>query len=184
MLYHQVACLCQLGRHEEAGRLLPEMAGDHGGDILDLVRRMWLGVHVAACQGLRQETRGALKRIRTEFLLSGQSYEAALVTLELAILYLEQGLVDKVRTLARSTPEDFRDLPVQREVWPLMVRFCGIADAASIRLAPLRQIQRTLAHAQLPLESWPPLGVDQKDLGSAAIKPSDHGRSGGQLVAR
>jgi tetratricopeptide (TPR) repeat protein len=158
--YHQISCLCQLGRYDEAGECLQRMDATDAMDgegTLDLVRQMWLRARVAGGRGERQWAIQVLEQVRTELMLAGNGYEAALISIELAVLYQEQGRSGQVRDLARSTFDAFQERPVQREVWEGIVQFCRLADAESIRVDPLRQIHRSLERVRLPLDAAPVL---------------------------
>ncbi len=103
--------LCHLGRHAEAEKLLPDIRSlaVRLGNGLDLVRALWLEGRIAAGLGQRDQAVSALERVRADFMSRGMAYDVALATLELAVLFLEEG---KGRKGPGSVPPDGADLQV------------------------------------------------------------------------
>jgi transcriptional regulator with XRE-family HTH domain len=131
--------LSQLGRHAEAAGLLPEIR------VLalrlekgpDQIRTFWLEGRIAAGLGRRDEAVSFMTRVRTEFANRGLSYDVALSTLELAVLYLEEGQMAKVKELARQMTSIFRAQGVHREAIAALKVFRDAAEreAATAELA-------------------------------------------------
>ncbi|HVR95130.1 MAG TPA: helix-turn-helix domain-containing protein, partial [Thermoanaerobaculia bacterium] len=94
--------LCHLRRFEEAQALLPEVRtqAERLGQELDLVRTLWLEGWVAAGLGGRKEAVASLEQVSREFIRLQIPSDAALASLELAVLYLEEGRAAEVRALA------------------------------------------------------------------------------------
>ena len=93
--------LGQLGRYTEAEALLPEVRelAVELGNELDLIRVLWLEGRVAA--GLkRREALPALEQVRNYFTDKKIAYDAALASLEVAVLHLEAGQTGEVARLA------------------------------------------------------------------------------------
>ena len=67
------------------------------------------------CGGRRAGAIAALTQVREEFLSRSIAYDAALATLELAVLYLEEGKTTEVKALAREMAPLFQAQRVERE---------------------------------------------------------------------
>ena len=131
--------LCYLGRFTEASKALPlvrEMAIEQGNE-LDLIRVLWLESKVSAGQGRSEEAMAALDQVRGEFSARQLPYEAALASLELALLWLQAGRLAEVRELARGMSWIFATKKIQREALAALRLFCEAAsqERASLELA-------------------------------------------------
>ena len=113
--------LTKAGRYEEAEALLPEVRACREsvvGTSLDATRLRWVEARLAAGLGRIEEARRAFEEIRHEFTTRDMAYDTALVTLELAALYIKEGRTLEVRDLAREMIEVFRAQDVHREASP------------------------------------------------------------------
>lgn len=142
--------LCHLGRYAEAKALLPEvrMLTAQLGNGLDSVRLRWLEGRTAAGLGETEKALSALSWVRTEFAAQAITYDAALVTLELAVLQLEGGHTWEVKMLARQMAPIFQTQGVHREALAALKLFCEAAEkeAATVELA--RRVVQYLYRAQ------------------------------------
>jgi transcriptional regulator with XRE-family HTH domain len=109
--------LCHLGQHVNAELLLPELEALAAklGNRLDRLRADWLRGIAAAGLGRMGEAISILKRVRAEFLALDNSYDAALVTLELAEVHATLGETAEVKALARESAPAFTAQGVHRE---------------------------------------------------------------------
>src|SRR6185369_841907 len=80
--------LGHLERYAEAERLLPEVFALATGK-LDRLRVTWLSARVGAGLGRAEEARGLLREVIQSFTEEALPYEAALASLDLAVLDLE-----------------------------------------------------------------------------------------------
>ncbi len=88
--YHQVACLCQIGRCREADECLQSVGGALAGEsTLDILRQLWLKARVAAGQGDRRQAIADLEWVHTEIQHFTSHYESVLVSIDLAVLYFD-----------------------------------------------------------------------------------------------
>jgi transcriptional regulator with XRE-family HTH domain len=142
--------LCHLERFGEAEPRLPEVRAlaERLGEELDLTRVVWLEGKVAAGLGRLAKARGAFEQARRVFGQRELTFNYALVSLELAVLLLEQGHIAEVRTLAEEMLHIFRTQKVEREALAALRLFCDAArqETATVDLA--RQLVRFLHRAQ------------------------------------
>lgn len=130
-IWHNLAdTLSKLGRFEEAATFLPE-ARRHcrqGGGELNRIRLSWTEARIVAGRGAAEEGMALLSRVRGEFAAREMAYDAALVSLELAVFYAEEGRLDQVKTLARHMAPIFQAQEVHREAVAALTLFRQAAE--------------------------------------------------------
>jgi len=82
---------------------------------LNLLRLRWVEAKIHAGLGRPMKAERAFGTVRQEFIQLGRDYDAALVGLDLAGLWLRQGLAAQVRKLARDMYMTFEDLGLYSE---------------------------------------------------------------------
>jgi tetratricopeptide (TPR) repeat protein len=131
--------LCHLGRYTEAEKMLPEIQALTAqlDNELDALRPVWLEGRISAGLGRSEHALRALSRVRAEFATRGIAYDAALATLEVAVLYLERGRAREVKMLAREMAPIFVAQGVHREALAALKLFCEAAENewATVELA-------------------------------------------------
>ena len=150
MKFNLTVNLSLLGRFGDAEKLLPglrETALELGNE-LDLVRVLWLEGRVAAGLGRRYEGLVALEQVRAEFTARAIAFDAALVSLELAVLHLEAGQIEEVKALARQLLWIFRAQGIHRETLAALRLFCQAADQEALTLDAARHIRKFLEKAR------------------------------------
>ncbi len=142
--------LCHLGRHPEAKEILPEvqMLASRLGNEPDQVRSLWLTGRIAAGLGRRGEAISSLEHVRSKFANQGLSYDVALATLELAVLYLEEGRTVTVRELARQMAPIFRSQGVHREALAALELFHDAAKRETATVDLARRVVEYLCRAR------------------------------------
>jgi tetratricopeptide (TPR) repeat protein len=137
--FNWIVNLCHLGRHAEAKARLPELRRLIGGlaNRLDTMRFSWLSARVAGGLGRRDEARRALHRIGREFAAQRNAYDAALVSLELAVLELEEGKLAAAKKLGEEMVWLFASQRLHCEVLAALQLFVQAVQAgnASAELA-------------------------------------------------
>jgi tetratricopeptide (TPR) repeat protein len=132
LAYH----LTEAGRPVEARSLLPEvrrLVRQHGGKH-DRLRVLWLEGAVRSSLGQLELAEEALRQVREGFVAGGIGYDVALVSLDLAAVYLKAGKTDQVRRLAVETMPLFSSRNVKRE---LLVAWQLFKEAADRDIATL-----------------------------------------------
>ncbi|MFL6258922.1 MAG: hypothetical protein ACJ76Y_04350 [Thermoanaerobaculia bacterium] len=164
LLFKTANNLCSLGRYEEAAENLSrvgELAVQQGNE-LDLIRVVWLRARVAAGQGHREEAAGGMDQVRQDFTARGLPYDAALASLELAVLYLEEGRMVEVRNLARTMGWIFRAQGIAREALAALSLFF---DAAQQETATVELTRRVAAELERARASAPSRARSQRGRG-------------------
>jgi transcriptional regulator with XRE-family HTH domain len=145
-----VANLRQLGRYEEAEALLPEVR-DWAialSNELDLVRVLWLEGEIAAGLGRSEEALPALEQVRRYFTSNRIAYDAALASLEVSVLYLEQERTSEVRGLAAEMLWIFKAQGVHQEALAALRLFCEAADKEEATAELARRVAEYLGRAR------------------------------------
>jgi tetratricopeptide (TPR) repeat protein len=117
---------CHSGQAVAAADLLPELRRltTERGVALESLRVRWLEGRVAMALGKRPEARAILESVRHSWVELGNSYEMALVSLELAAIYLEEGRTAEVKALAPQLVLVFRSEDGHDEAAKAVGLFC------------------------------------------------------------
>jgi transcriptional regulator with XRE-family HTH domain len=142
--------LCFLSRYAEAETLMPELQelGTQLGNGLDLVRLQWLKGRIAAGLNREKDAIKILSRVRQDFADLGIVYDVALVSLELAVLYLEEGRTAEVQLLARQMAPIFHTQGVHREALAALKLFREVAEQEAVTVEFARRLVAYLHRAQ------------------------------------
>ena len=142
LVYH----LSESGHHQEAADLLPELralATTHG-STPDRLRLDWVEGRIATGLGHHDQARTLLEAVRQTFLEDNNIYEAALVALDLAISYLEEGKTIEVRELAEDMVTVFRAHDVPREALAALLLFQESARRETATTTLAREVAAAL----------------------------------------
>src|SRR5260370_21813225 len=134
------------GKSEEAAALLPEgkeLALRLGND-LDLVRLRWAEGRVAFGNGLRGPAEQAFKEVQRAFLERDMGYDAALVSLDLAILYAQEGCIPELKQLALDVLPVFSSREVHREAMAALLLFQHAREEERLTVDLARQLASLL----------------------------------------
>lgn len=105
------------GRHEEARRLLDRsqaLYAAYGGHI-DRTKARWLDGRIALGLGDPDGAEQIFREVRSGLEEIGLPYDMALVSLELAAIWLKQGRTGEILTLLDETVSVFRERDIRRE---------------------------------------------------------------------
>jgi tetratricopeptide (TPR) repeat protein/DNA-binding XRE family transcriptional regulator len=141
---------CHLDQYQEAKALLSmiEVLTEDLGNELDGIRTLWLRGKTRAGLGHREEGLAALSQVRRYFLSKEIAYDFALVSLELAVLHLEQGRTRLVRALAEEMLWIFQGQRVHKEALAALTLFCQAAEEGNVQAAWTRRLIKYLYRAQ------------------------------------
>jgi transcriptional regulator with XRE-family HTH domain len=142
--------LCRSGRHLEAESMLPALRtlSLEAERPLDRVRFRWLEGQVAAAGGRFVEAAERLSGVRDAFAEESIPYDTALVTLELAAVYLDLGRTAEVKRLARDLALVFKAEGVHREALAALRLFASAAEEETATAEMARQIVAYLYRAE------------------------------------
>lgn len=117
--------LHQAGRHEEAGHYLPFVREliEAQDQPLEVLRLRWLEGKIALADGKKVEARAHFEGVRKGFVEQSMPYDAALVSLELALLYAESGWTADVERLASEMYPVFVSTDLPRETTASLLLF-------------------------------------------------------------
>jgi len=123
--HNLVLCLSQAGRYQEADRFLPEVreAFAESGKPLDLLRLRWTEGKLSLGMGRLQEAEESFRQVQGEFLARGMGYDAALVSLDLAILFAQEHRTEDLKRLAAQILQVFESRDVHREAVATLILF-------------------------------------------------------------
>jgi tetratricopeptide (TPR) repeat protein len=110
--------LWNLGKYQEAEQLLPDLRelAVASGNELDLLRVLWLEGRLAAGMGRRKQAIASLEQVHGYFAGDQIAFDAALASVEIAVLYLEEGRTAEVKRLAEEMYWVFNAQEVTEEV--------------------------------------------------------------------
>jgi tetratricopeptide (TPR) repeat protein len=112
------------------------------------LRLAWLQGRIAARLGRASEAEDSLIEVRQQLLDEGHGYDASLVTLDLAQLYLQQGRNAEVRELAADMLDVFLSQDVHRQAAAALAVFQQAAELDSATPVLLEEIATYLQRAR------------------------------------
>ncbi|HWN45500.1 MAG TPA: helix-turn-helix domain-containing protein, partial [Thermoanaerobaculia bacterium] len=139
--------LSKIGRFKEAEEMLPQVKLLSRKE-LDRIRLRWAEGRIAAGLGRPQQGIDLLTQVRAEFVSRTIWFDAALVTMELAVVFLRQGRTDMVKTLAVHLAPIFRSNGVQPEALAALTLFRKAAEQEKATLDLAERLVAFLRKAQ------------------------------------
>lgn len=145
-----VLCLSFLGRNQEALDKLPYVRRLHDryGTTLDRIRLHWIEGRIAADLGQWERAQQTLEETRSQLIEAEIGYDAAMVSLELASLYLKQGRGDRVRRLAEEMLPIFKSRDVHRWVIAALIVFHKAVEKETVDLRLVQDLEQYLRRAR------------------------------------
>lgn len=128
--------------YEEAERLLPATEGliREMGQPLDLVRLRWVEGNVHLGRGRLGPAEAAFREVQKEFLERQMGYDAALVSLDLARLFAQEGCTEDLKRLAAEMMPVFQSRDVHREAILALMMFQRACEEERLTVDLVRQI--------------------------------------------
>lgn len=142
--------LQELGEVEEAMQLVGELLPLHArlGGALDQLRLRWLEGKIAHAQGDLNRSQAAFEEVRRAFIDRSMPHDAALVSLDLAAVYLQRERLADVLRLAGEMLTVFRALQIDREQIAAVYFLEQAAAAQKVSLALLAELAGYLKRAR------------------------------------
>ena len=123
--HNLILCLARAERFSEAAALIPEVQplfARHG-KPLDLVRLRWTEGKTFFGLGQLETAETVFREVQQQFLQQGMGYDAALVSLDLAILYAREHRIGDLKRLAVEMQPIFGSRDVHREAVAALLMF-------------------------------------------------------------
>jgi tetratricopeptide (TPR) repeat protein len=148
--HNLVVYLTESGRHREALETLEEHQQLYvvHGDQMHLVRFNWLKGMITRDLGRLDEAEAALRDARDAFIARDIGFDAALVSLDLAMVYLLRGDHGQVKRLAAEMVPIFESRDVHQEAIAALLIFQQAAEAERVSLELLGRIAAWLERSR------------------------------------
>ena len=145
-----VNCLQDAGHSMEAAARIPGMRRrvEQAGKRVDLLRLRWTEAKVAASTGQPAAAEEAFLEVRAAFLQDSLAFDAALISLDLAALYLEQERVAETKRLAAEILPVFRSREVYREALAALLVFQRAAEVEQLTRGLVDEVAAYLRQAR------------------------------------
>ncbi|HZF11585.1 MAG TPA: hypothetical protein VFE33_22580 [Thermoanaerobaculia bacterium] len=140
--------LTETGRYEEAKTILPEVYRlAVTGTRRDWLNVCWSEALLEISLGQLDSAEAKLRLVRDEFVAQGIGYDAALVLLDLAKIYLRQGRTSETRQLAVEMHEIFVSREIHREALVALSFFQKAAEQERASVQLVEEVTRFLKRA-------------------------------------
>jgi transcriptional regulator with XRE-family HTH domain len=150
--FNLVGTLSLAGRLSEAVSILPDVQemGARLGNTLDLLRLRWLEAKIDASLGNAARSLESFRRARDGFMAQGLAYEAALVTLQAAIVAVDSGPSREVQHLSREAAPLVAIPGLDPDILATLGPFRHAAEAGRLTGTFARQLFDTLWKRSAP----------------------------------
>ena len=144
--YNLVHCLTLARHYQEAERLIPELKDlfVRQARPLALLRLHWTEGKIALGLDRTGEAEEAFREVQREFLARGMGYDAALVSLDLAILYAREGRTAELKRLAAEMAPIFESRDVHREAMAAFLMFRNACEEERVTVELATKLARQL----------------------------------------
>ncbi len=144
--------LAKVGRFAEGDARVPEVRAlclEIGGD-LDLVRLRWVEGKIDFGLGRLAAAEAAFREVQEEFLNRRLGYDAALVSLDLALLFASEHRTADLKRLAAEILPAFESREIHREAMAALLMFQGACEEERLTVQLARQLADFLQRERLP----------------------------------
>jgi tetratricopeptide (TPR) repeat protein len=143
-------CLVDSGFAAEANRLLAEARPiyEAHGQHFDQLRRLWLEGRIALHLGEEDRAERFLHQVREGFKEVDQAYDVALISLDLAALWLHQGRTLEIKELIDEMITIFRARSIQREALGALLMLKKAFETDQATAALLRTVTTEIWRAE------------------------------------
>ncbi|HEX7184761.1 MAG TPA: tetratricopeptide repeat protein [Thermoanaerobaculia bacterium] len=148
--HNLVIALYQSGRASEAFTLLFHTRPLYlkMGDRMTLLRLRWVEGMVACGMGRAEQAEVAFREVRDAFVELQLDYDAAVVSLDLAGVYVLQGRSADLRRLAEEMLAVFTSRNIPREAFGALLFFCEAAKLEKAEAAVVHEVSEFLKRAR------------------------------------
>ncbi len=144
--FNLAVCFLQSGQPHEAEGLLPELRLrlQESSQPLDLVRLRWIEGNIHLALDRRGPAEAAFREVQREFLERRMGYDAALVSLDLALLYAQENCIGDLKRLASDLMPIFESRDVHREAIVALLMFQRACEEETLTVALVRKFAEYL----------------------------------------
>ncbi|HEV7515196.1 MAG TPA: hypothetical protein VGR07_02745 [Thermoanaerobaculia bacterium] len=144
--HNLVLYLSESGRQQEALALLAETRPLYVelGDRMNLMRLQWVEGKIALALGNFEPAEALLQEVRQELVARELGFDAALLSLDLARIYAQQGRSAEMRQLAFEILPIFQSRDVQREALAAVIVFQKAAEMDRVTLDLVQELRQYL----------------------------------------
>jgi len=148
--YNLICCLRDAGQSAEAASLIADARRltEQVGRRADLLRLRWAEGQIAAARGHLETAEAALSEAREAFLESPLVFDAALVSLDLATVYLQQQRSEETKRLAAEMIPVFQAREVHREALAAFIVFQQAAELEQLTADLIEEVAAYLRQAR------------------------------------
>jgi tetratricopeptide (TPR) repeat protein len=148
--HNLIGYLNEIGRHEEALRALTETRGLYLrlGERSPLVRLRWLEGKILRDLKQMDEAEAAFREVRDHFIRQGIGLDAALASLDLAMIFLERGDTGELKRLAAEMIPVFESRDDHQKALAAFLLFQKAAEAEQVTLGLLQEMAASLEQAR------------------------------------
>jgi tetratricopeptide (TPR) repeat protein len=148
--HNLILCLNESGRHREALALLAETRPLYLelGDRMNLVRLQWVEGKIALALGNLGLAEALFQEVRQELVSRELGYDAALLSLDLARIYAQEGRSAELRRLAEEMLPIFQSRDVQREILATLIVFQKAAEMERVTLDLVQELSAYLVRCR------------------------------------
>lgn len=145
-----VGCLQDAGSSAEAAALIPGTRHtiERVGKRVDLLRLRWTEGKVAASTGQSAEAEAAFREVRETCFEDARVFDAALISLDLAALYLRQHRLEETKRLAAEILPVFQSREVDREALGALIVFQQAAEMEQLTIGLINEVAGYLERAR------------------------------------
>lgn len=135
--------LVQAGETQRARQLFDSLAPVQ--DRMMQICRLWIEADLLRAEGRHDEARQTYERTREEFAADKLHYDAALVTLDLALTAFQQGDTVAVKRMAEEASILVTRAEAKQEAFAALSLLLRAVEAETVTVATLQQVRRRLA---------------------------------------
>lgn len=144
--FNLLSCLVAAARYGDAVQLLPEIRSwtAKRAQPIDLLRLRWMEGLIDLGQGRLGPAEAAFRDVQREFLGRHMGYDAALVSLDLALLYAQENCTADLKRLAAELMPIFESRDVHREAIVALLMFQRACEEESLTVDLVRKFAEYL----------------------------------------